>query len=81
MFFGFVTFTLAYTLSVVALHGEAEQLEAYKLFLNPENAVLSGLLLMGPALLWALFILRMGRWLAGQRAARDAGELAAAAVT
>jgi len=81
MYFGFVTFTLAYTLSVVALHGEAEQLEAYKLFLNPENAVLSGLLLMGPAMLWALFVLRMGRWLASQRATLDVDDLAAAAVT
>lgn len=66
LFFGFVTFTLAYTLSNAALHGEAEQLEAFKLFVNPETAVLSGLLLMGPAALWALFILRIGRWLAGR---------------
>jgi hypothetical protein len=68
MFFGFLTFTLAYTLSIVALHGEAKGLPDYKLFLNPENAVLSGLLLIGPAMLWCLLILRTGRWLASQRA-------------
>jgi hypothetical protein len=79
IFFGFISFTLAYTLSNGALHGEAEQLQAYKLFLNPENAVLSGLLLMGPAALWALFILRTGRWLAGQRARLRASPPATAA--
>jgi hypothetical protein len=67
MYFGFLTFTLAYTLSIVALHGTSEQLEAYKLFFSPENAVHSGILLMGPATLWALFILRLGRWLGNLR--------------
>jgi hypothetical protein len=75
MFFGCVTFTLAYTLSIAALHGESAQLQAYKLFLNPENAVLSGLLLMGPAMLWALFILRTGRWLASERSGLRASAL------
>jgi hypothetical protein len=72
LFFSFVTITLATVLFWAPMHGPDENLKVAKMLMNPEFAVLGGLLGIAPALLWTLFILRLGQWFATKRTVRQA---------
>lgn len=67
LFLGFVTFTLAWTLYIDAVKGPKDSIlpfVALTRIIEPEFAIYFGLLIMAPALLLTLFVLRMRRWFA-----------------
>jgi hypothetical protein len=67
LFFSFVVWTLALYVFLTAMHGPAERLRDFKFIGNPEFVVYVGISVFGPAMLWALFILRIGQWFAGRQ--------------
>lgn len=69
LFFAYVSFTLAWTLCIAAVN--ANPRISFLSYIEPEFVVYRGIRVMAPALLWTLFILRMGRWYA-----RESGKLA-----
>jgi hypothetical protein len=69
LFFSFVTITLATVLSSAPVTGQNENLKEIQKLMNPEFSVWLGVIVIAPAMLWALFILRLGRWLAAKRRA------------
>jgi hypothetical protein len=69
LFFSFVTITLATVLSSAPVNGQNENLKEFQKLMNPEFSVWLGIIVLAPAMLWALFILRLGRWSAAKRRA------------
>jgi hypothetical protein len=67
LFFSFISLTLACVVFFGSMDGPHENLHKFRLALNPDLAVLYGLTLFAPAMLCALFVLRVGKWLAEER--------------
>jgi len=67
LFFSFITLTLAFVLFWASVQGPDERLKMTRLALNPDFAILNGLVVFAPAMLLTLFVLRVGKWAAGER--------------
>jgi hypothetical protein len=80
LFFSFVTFTLGNVVFWASMQGPQEEVKGLQLLNNPETSVFLGVVTLGPAMLWTLFFLRLGRWFATTNM-RPAAQLRAAEAT
>jgi hypothetical protein len=67
LFFSFVIITIAITLFWASVQGQVDAINYFRAIYNPDIIVMIGLFILGPAMIWTLFILRLGKWITENR--------------
>jgi hypothetical protein len=62
LFFSFITLTLAGAVFMESLQAPSKIFETVRLVMKPDFAVLAGLIMLAPAMLGTMFVLRLGTW-------------------